>query len=199
MAFDRTAAIVIVLGSILFMAAAFSPVSRLFAEPDPMQKMAIIEGAETQWTAAQLLFALGALVTAAGVGLLAYRAAGSGPSLPLYAATAVMMAGAVLWSWHVYERAADPTLFVAGELAAWPFVVYSVLTMAGLALLGVALLQTGLGVWVGWLCIGSAALFLALGIIFRDMPPFAYYIVCLTVGIMLFRAASAPIGTSGVG
>ena len=194
MAFDRTAAIVVIVGSILFLAAAFSPVSRIFAEPDPMERLAIIEGARTQWTVSQILFALGALVTPAGVGLLAYRATGSGPSLTLYAATAVMMIGALLWSWHVYERAADPAAFTGGRLSVWPFVVYSLLTMAGLVLLGVALLQTGLAGWVGWLCIGAAGLFLVVGLIFRDMPPFAYYVVTLTVGVMAFRAGAAGAG-----
>lgn len=192
MTFDRTDAIVIIVGSVLFMAAAFSPISRVFAIPDPVEKLAIIQDAATQWTVAQALFALGALVTAAGIGMLAYRAAGDGPSFLLAAATAVMALGAVLWSWHVYGRAVDPAAFASGELAAWPFALYSLLTMAGLVLIGMALLQTQMAPWVGWLSIGAAALFLVLGVIFRDMPPFVYYVVTLTAGIMLFRAAAAP-------
>ncbi|MFO7894923.1 MAG: hypothetical protein R6U63_14505 [Longimicrobiales bacterium] len=66
MTFDRTDAIVIIVGSVLFMAAAFSPISRVFAIPDPVEKLAIIQDAATQWTVAQALFALGALVTAVG-------------------------------------------------------------------------------------------------------------------------------------
>ena len=142
----------------------------------------------------QILFALGALVTAAGVGLLGYRSTEAGPSFPLYAAAAVMMAGALLWSWHVYQRAATPALFTTGQLPAWPFVVYSLLTMVGLTLLGMAILQTGLASWVGWLCIGSAALFLVLALVFRDMPPFVYYLITLTVAVAAFRAAATGAG-----
>lgn len=102
-----------------------------------------------------------------------------------------MAVGALLWSWHVYERAIDPTAFAAGELAIWPFVVYSLLTMAGLALIGVAFLQTELAAWVGWLSIGAAALFLILGVIFRDMVPLVFYLVTLTAAIMVLRHPAA--------
>lgn len=195
MSFDRTEAVVIIIGSVLFMAAAFSPISKVFGTPDPAEKLAIIQGAPTQWAVAQILFAVGSLVTAAGVGMLAYRAAGDGASLLLMAATAVMAVGAVLWSWHTYERGVDPAAFTTGALAAWPFVVYSLLSMAGLALIGTAVLQTELAAWLGWLCIGSAALFLVLAVIFRDIPPFVYYVVTLTVGIMIYRAGAGEAPT----
>ena len=194
MPFDRTDAIVVIVGSILFMAAAFSPISRVFAEPDVGRKLAILTGAPTQWNVAQILFALGALVAAVGVGMMAYRSAGEGPTLWLAIAAGMMAVGALLWVGHVYQRAVDPAAFATGQLAIWPFAVYSLLTMAGLALVGVALLQTGLAAWVGWLCIGSAAFFLVLGLIFGDMPPFVYYVVFLTVGIVAFRSAGAGAG-----
>jgi hypothetical protein len=64
--------------------------------------------------------------------------------------------------------------------------------LVGLALLGVALLQAGFKPWVAWLAIGSSALFLLLGLAFGDMPPFVYYLVTLTIGITLLRAAPVP-------
>jgi hypothetical protein len=196
---DKASAIAIMAGSVLFLVAAFSPISRIFGIRDGAEKLAIITAAPHQWAAAQLLFGLGALVTVVGVGLLAYRLAGQGPSLHLYASVALMTIGALLWSWHLYLRTVDPAVFTAGGVPAWLFIGYSILTILGLALIGTALLQTGLAPWVGWLAIGSAAAFLVLGLVFGDLPPLLYYLVTLTVGTMLYRAASAGIALIATG
>jgi hypothetical protein len=184
---DRSSAILIILGAILFMMAAFSPVSRVFAVPDPAAKLAIIQASPSGWLAAQLLFALGALVTAAGVGLLAARTAGPAAS-PLAWSAAALAVGALLWSWHVYLRAVDPARFTAGEIPFWLFAGYSLLTLIGLALLGLAVLRMGMPAWLAWLCMGGAGILLVLAVLLGDMPPFVYYLITLTVGIILYRA-----------
>jgi hypothetical protein len=190
MAPDKSSAAVIIVGSVFFMVAAFSPVSRVFGVADPSEKLAIIQGSGGGWAVAQILFAAGALVTAAGIGLAAYRAPPPSAAALTWSAT-LMGGGALLWSRHVYLRAVDPARFTAGELPLWLFAGYSLLTVAGLVFAGIAVLRMGLPPWVGWLCIGGAATFLVLGIAFGDMPPFVYYVVMLTLGIVLFRAASA--------
>jgi hypothetical protein len=189
--FDRVSAITIIAGSVLFLVAAFSPVSRIFAMPDAAVRLEIIAGAPNQWLLAQLLFALGSIVTAVGIGLVAVRFSGQGFTIYLTTSAAVMAVGALLWCWHVYMRAVEPARFVAGEIPLWLFAAYSLLTMAGLALLGTALLQTTLATWVGWLPIGSAALFLILALVFGDMPPLVYYLITLIVGVVLYRAAAS--------
>jgi hypothetical protein len=186
---DRATALTIVVGSILFLAAAFAPISRVFAVRDSAQKLEMILGAPNQWVVAQLLFALGSLVTVVGVGMLAYRMSGHGVAIYLRISAAVMGIGALLWTWHVFVRAVEPALFTAGQIPVALFAGYSLLTIVGLALLGVALLQAGYQPWVAWLAMGSAALFLVLGLAFGDMPPLVYYLVTLTIGIVLFRAA----------
>ena len=70
----------------------------------------------------------------------------------------------------------------------WHFASYTLLTVTGFALFGAALLRTELPQWVGWLLIGSMALFFVLFIILRDLPPLLYYLPTLTAGIMLYRA-----------
>jgi hypothetical protein len=200
MPIDRAIAATLMLGSILFLAAAFSPISRIFGIRDAGQRLEIITAAPVQWLVAQVLFALGAIVTVAGVGLLAYRLAGESYSVYLSASAAIMGFGALLWSWHVYLRAVDPARFTAGAIPGWLFAGYVLLTIVGLALLGAALLQTGLPSWLGWLSIGAAALFLALGAIFGDLPPLVFYLVTLTLGITLFRlAVVAPVAAPVVG
>jgi hypothetical protein len=186
---DRATALTIVIGSILFLAAAFAPISRVFAVRDSAQKLEIILGAPNQWVVAQLLFSLGSLVTVLGIGMLAYRMSGPGVAIYLRISAAVMGIGALLWTWHVFVRAVEPALFTAGQIPVALFAGYSLLTIVGLALLGLALLQAGYQPWVAWLAMGSAALFLVLGLVFGDMPPFVYYLVTLTIGIVLFRAA----------
>jgi hypothetical protein len=182
--------VVIAIGSILFLAAAFSPISRIFGIGDAERKLEIIMGSRTQWMVAQWLFALGALVTAAGIGLFALRAIGKGASIFLFTSAALIGVGALLWSWQVFQRAVDPARFVAGDIPNWGFVAYSLMTILGLAVLGVGLLRTDMQPWVGWLSIGAAGLFLVVGIVFRDMPPFVYYIILLTIGFMLFRGGA---------
>jgi hypothetical protein len=186
---DRATALTIVIGSILFLAAAFAPISRVFAVRDSAQKLEIILGAPNQWVVAQLLFALGSLVTVVGIGMLAYRMSGHDVAVYLRISAAVMGIGALLWTWHVFVRAVEPALFTTGQIPVALFAGYSLLTIIGLALLGVALLQAGFQPWVAWLAMGSAALFLVLGLAFGDMPPLVYYLVTLTIGIVLFRAA----------
>jgi hypothetical protein len=197
MIFDRPAAITIIVGSIFFLIAAFLPISRVFVTPDTAGKLEIINAAPGQWTFAQIFFALGSLVTVLGVAMLANRMSGQSVSLYMYVATGLMGVGALLWSWHVYSRAVDPAAFAAGEVPIWLFAGYSLLTMVGLALIGFALLQIGLPPWVGWLAIGSAGLFLVLGLAFGDMPPFVYYVIMLTIGIMVYRAASTAAAIPG--
>jgi hypothetical protein len=186
---DRATALTIVAGSVLFLAAAFAPISRVFAVRDSARKLELILAAPNQWAVAQFLFALGSLVTVVGIGMLAYRMSGHGVAIYVRIAAAVMGLGALLWTWHVFLRAMDPALFAAGQVPVALFAGYSLLTIVGLALLGVALLQAGYQPWVAWLAMGSAALFLVLGLAFGDMPPFVYYVVTLTIGIVLFRAA----------
>jgi hypothetical protein len=191
--FDKASAVTIVVGSVLFLVAAFSPISRIFAMPDAAERLAIITGAPGQWVLAQLLFAIGSIVTVVGIGLLAVRSAGQDFTIYVTTSAVVMAVGALLWCWHVYLRAVEPARFTAGEIPVWLFAAYSVLTMAGLALLGTALLQTTLPTWVGRLSIGSAALFLVLALVFGDMPPFVYYVITLIIGVLLYRAASSGI------
>lgn len=44
MSTERVAAVILLVGSVLFIIAAFMPVSRVFAEPSPAAKLEIITG-----------------------------------------------------------------------------------------------------------------------------------------------------------
>jgi hypothetical protein len=115
----------------------------------------------------------------------------------MHASAAVLALGALLWTWYLYVRAVNPGAFVAGALPVWPLMLYFVLTEAGLALFGVALLSSALPQWVGWLMVGSMALFFVLTMILRDIAPFVYYVITLLTGVMLYRAGSLVVAVAG--
>ncbi len=81
----QVSALVMGLGSILFLAAAFSPISRVFGERYAARRLEIIMASRSAWTVTQWLFAVGAAVTVVGVGIAAldFRLQ---PSIPLWTA-----------------------------------------------------------------------------------------------------------------
>lgn len=187
MSLQRIAGSVLIIGSLLFLIAAFSPISRVFGEPDAAKKLEILMNGRIAWTVANILFALGAIVTAVGLALSSYQLRKIPYSELAYLGAAVIVVGAFLWSWSVYLRTNDPKAFVEGTLPGWQFIAYTILTQAGLVAFGIVLLRSGLPGWVGWMVIGGSLLFFSLYLIFKDMPPFVYYILTLVTGIMLFK------------
>jgi hypothetical protein len=184
---QKTSALVVMLGSVLFLIAAFLPISfRVFPEPSAARKLDALTSSPTAWFAAQIFFGLGALVTVLGVGLAAYGFRAQPFGGLAQASVAVLTLGTLLWVWHLGERTVDPAAFANGALSVWPLLLYFGLTEAGLALFGVALLGSGLPAWLGWVVIGSMALFFAIVVIFRDIPPFVFYAITLLVGIVLY-------------
>ena len=172
---QKMSGIMIILGSGLFLIPAFLPISmRVFPEPSAVRKLEIIRDAPQVWLVRQIFFALGAMVTVIGIALVAYRFRDQSFAVLMQGSVAVLVLGALLWIWHVYARTVDPAAFAEGSLPAWPLVLYFLLTPAGFAVFGVALLRSALPQGVGWLLIGSMVLFFVLMVIFRDMVPLVY-------------------------
>jgi len=46
----------------------------------------------------------------------------------------------------------------------------------------------GLPAWSGWLLLGGTILLFALYLVFKDMPPVAYYLLAIVLSYVLFRA-----------
>jgi len=185
---QKIAAIALIIGSIFFLVAAFSPVSMaFFTERDEVTRLEIALDNRRAWTVSQILFSLGAVVAAVGIGLASYHFRSlAGPVLP-FLAVAVVVAGAAFWSWHVYLRTVDPAALVEGTLPAWYFIAYTLLTQVGLITFGILLLRAAIPGWVGWVVIGGAILLFTVYLIVKDVPPFLYYILTLLMGIMMIR------------
>jgi hypothetical protein len=176
---------VICFGSVIFLSAAFAPMSRVFAIRDPEKKLDIISSSPGFWRLFQVLFGAGAIITALGVGLFVYAFSWQ-PDAWRFLPAGLLLAGAIPWCAHVYLRAVDPQAFVAGALPAWHFKIYTLLTLAAFFLLGFDLLRlTGGGQWQGFFLVGASMLLFILYQQFKDMPPFVYYILGLVLGISI--------------
>ncbi|MBK6763825.1 MAG: hypothetical protein IPG68_11405 [Micrococcales bacterium] len=178
---DTTAATALIAGSATFIAGAAIGVPRVFTEPDREQKWRLLSEHLLWWRLSQPLYALGALLAALGVGALA--ASGHAAARAWLAVScALLVVGALAWSWSVYRRAVDPREFAMGRLPGWPFAAYIWSTFAGLGLLGVGLLLGDWPDWLGWFTLAADALFAVAYVRFGDLPPFAFYLLFLVVG-----------------
>ena len=102
MSTERVAAIILLAGSVLFIIAAFMPVSQVLAEPSPAAKLEIIDSNRTAWTTAQVLFGLGASIAAIGLGFVAYHLRGTPGAVWACIGLVAVILGAVFWDGHVY-------------------------------------------------------------------------------------------------
>lgn len=185
---NQISAIATIVGSILFLVAAFLPISyRVFPQSSPAKKLESINAHPGQWFAAQVLFAFGTLVTVIGIALFAYNARRESFGWLIWASVTLLAVGALPWLWHLYARTVDPDGFTEGSFPMWPHHFYFLMTEVGLAIYGVALLSSPLPTWAGWVVIVSMVLLAILTIIFRDMAPLAFYVITLFAGVMLFR------------
>lgn len=176
-----TATVLVLVGSAIFLVGAAIGVPRVFTEPDPAVRLRMLEERRTVWRAAQPPYAVGTVVAAVGVGPLA---AADGPGRGWFGVScALLLAGALCWSWSVSLRFRYVREFALGELPGWSFVAYVWLTLAGLAALGVGLLVADVPSWTGWLTLGATLAYLALWLRMRDLPPFLFYVLLPVVAL----------------
>ena len=184
----KLSAILIAIGSILFLVTAFLPISKVYALPTPEMKLAIINKSRQAWQISQNLFFFGALLMTLGVVVFALSNKDKSSAIVLYFAAGLLVIGLASWSWHLYLRAIDPVAFVEGVLPAWHFQLYTIFTLAALFLIGIAFFGLEFPTWGSWAIMIAATLFFVLFILFKDLPPFALYLLGLFISFLLFRA-----------
>ncbi|HXJ64101.1 MAG TPA: hypothetical protein VNN79_10135 [Actinomycetota bacterium] len=181
---DAPAGLLLIVGAVVFWVGAAIGVPRVFTEGDPNARLKMLQTRARSWRAAQPLYGLGALIAALGVGVLAaHWNEGRGRAV-LWIGFASMSFAAMAWCWSLYLRGTRIRDFALGSLSAWPFRTYVVLTIAGLALLGVSILLADIPAWPGWVAIGADILFLVGYLRFGDIPPFVFYGVLLVIGVV---------------
>jgi hypothetical protein len=188
-AFQKTTALLLAFGSLLFLVAAFLPYSRVFVEPDPEKKLAIIMEMKKMWAIGQVFFGLGAMVTVIALGFQSYGFRDIAFARWSHLGILLMFIGTLLWCWHLWERIVQPEAFAKGLHTPYLFLLYSMLTQAGLVLVGILLLKSPVVNWVGWMFIIGAGVFFLLMLIFKDMPPFVYYVLTMIASVVLFTGA----------
>jgi hypothetical protein len=185
MSTERVAATFLLVGSVLFIIAAFMPVSQVYVAPTPAAKLQIIYSDRPAWIASQVLFGLGASIAAIGLGFVAYHLRTTPGAVWAYLGLGAVIVGAVFWEGHVYLRTIDPEGFAEGGPIGWLFPAYALLTQFGLLVFGVAYLQAGYPSWLGGITITAAVIFFLVFLTFKDIPPFFYYILTFIAGMSL--------------
>jgi hypothetical protein len=179
--------IIIALGSLIFLVAAFMPISKVFVERSSQKKLEIITSNRTTWNVMQVLFGLGALVAAIGVGVLAYAFQPHQESGLLKLSSLLLIIGSLLWIWHLYLRGTNPEGFAFGQQPWWHFAGYTIITQVAMVIAGYYFLQTPYPNWIGYTLIISMGVLFLLTVIFKDMPPFVYYVFFIVAVIGLWR------------
>lgn len=175
-------------GSLVFLVAAFLPISRVYATPGAQAKRELIASSPSAWRISQALFAVGATMTAAGAGLVVLTADLPWPGLMRWLPLALLGVGAMLWGRHTYLRTMSPDAWIGGTLPRWHFPAYTMLTIAGMAVIGLAFLITG-PTWLALTLLVAPSLFLIAYLAFRDLPPFLHYLPTLALAIEQLRSA----------
>jgi hypothetical protein len=188
------AGVTLIVGSVLFLIAAFMPISIVYAESDPQEQVARVQDGRIAWVTSQVLFGLGSAIAAVGILLFARHVHLTDEQRALviqagYLAGALAVIGVGFWLADLYRRVAlsPETLFLDGGLQVWMFLVYTVLTQAALLLVGFVLLRAGYPGWMGWGLLGAVGLSIIVLAVFRDLPPLFHYLWMLVLGIMLVR------------
>lgn len=178
--------IMLIAGSVLFLIAAFLPISRVYVESVPAIRLQIIQDRRTQWNISQILFAIGALAVAVALFLGQRGFRELTRSTLGWIGVGLILFGAILWSIHVYYRATAPEAWLRGDFPNLGrfFVLYSLFTQIGLLLIGIMLRHSLLANWVSLMLIIAPALLFFLMVMFRDMPPFVYYVLTLITAVM---------------
>ncbi len=178
---------VIAIGSLLFLIAAFGPYARVFGNDPPEKKLEIITRLKIYWDIGHIFFGGGAVITVAGLSVLAFGMKNVEGGLGAQIGSILMIVGGFLWFWSCLERISSPEGFIYGNNTPYLFAIYSVLTQVGMVMVGWMLLNADMADWIGWMfTIGGIALFVLM-VIFKDMPPFVYYIITSVLAINLIR------------
>ena len=124
---QKTAGILLIVGSILCLIAAFLPISiQVFSQSDAAKQVEIIKSQKTAWTIDVLIFALGAIGTAAGIALTYHHFRKLPRVRWALIGVAAYLLGTLVWCWICYNRVVDPSN-ISGVFQKQNFLVYSIL------------------------------------------------------------------------
>ena len=197
---QKLAGITCIVGSLLFLYAAFSPIaSQYFLEPDIQKRIEIIEADRAGWAIKSGLFATGSTIVAVGLLLFAWHihrnqdAVARRLSYLLAGATGVTAALGLVGYFAGVDRTPEEIVVATAD---WTLSAYAAVILTQLALLttGVVLLRAGYPRWFGWTVLILTALTVIVLVLVRAFPPLLFYLITLFIGIAL--AAVPTVGRS---
>ena len=180
---SKLAAIVLIIGSVLFLIAAFLPITAAFvAERDIAQ----LQSSPVEWAVSNLVFAVGSILVVVALALFTLQLRDTSAAFPGYLGLAMIALGTLCWVTILYYRVTLPLQAVfQTPTFGWLFIVYTLLIQAALVAYGFAFLRAGYPRWMGLGSIILSALLFIAYLIFKDVPPFAYYVITLAIGVGL--------------
>ena len=183
MADTGTAGAVLLLGAVVFFAAAFAPTSRVFTMTDPHERLRFLEQRAVLWRRVQPLFGAGAVISA--VGLVCLGLSFDGPVRgSVVLAGLLALVGSVPWAQSCRLRGRRVVVFVHGGLPGWHYQVYVWFSLVALALTGLGLLASPYPSWVGWFDLAATAAFAVALLRFGDLPPFLLYVPTIAIAFV---------------
>lgn len=182
MAPERIGGVLLIVGSVVFFLGAAIGVPGVFTRTDPQVRLRMLTERRRAWQVAQPLYGVGPGFATAGVGVLA-ASSGGGAAVVLAASCGMLAVGVLAWWWSLFLRGTRLSDFAFGELPSWPFATYVLLTVAGIALLGLGFLLGEFQTWLVWVTLVADAVFLVGYLRFRDIPPFVFYVLLTVVGV----------------
>lgn len=195
----RRAAATLLIGSLMFVAAAFFPISQeVFGNlDDPSAMAASIAGGRAAWITATVIFGVGALVAAAGIWTLARQLEHTANSAIGYIGGVAAVVAAVVYAYVASLRVIDTPEEVAAALngSDWTLLVGSLTAQIALIAIGYLLIRSSRD-RLGWMLVvvgvGTMTGYVALG----DMPPGVYYAAWLIAAITLLVSRRTPVDTA---
>jgi hypothetical protein len=185
MTIGRIGGLVIIIGSLIFMFAA-APMSKIYGPQDIEGRMALLNANRPAYVFSQLLFAIGAAVTAAGFVVMSprLRPSASPDWLPALASTLLLL-GTASWLLFVYQRAVNPEVYFQDYARVpWNAWAYLVLTALALLIFGLVFLQSGFPRWIAYFTVIVIGLLTAGAIFIPEwLPPQLTYLLTLVIGV----------------
>lgn len=185
---QRLSAVLLIASAVGILLSAALNAPGLYQTQDIGARMQIIGAHRARWLASQAVGGLSAVLLAVAFAMLASDLRSAGRAWVPVVGAAAIAAGTISGVYFVYLQVSDPRGGYSGAYPTQEQLTYW-LWLAGQLLIGVAMLQSDLPAWLGYLTAGTA---LAYGIAFLVtgagfMTPFLLALVSIVIGVVLLR------------
>lgn len=195
---QKSAGFVMLLGSILFIGAAFTPaIQKHWFTPYALVPADFKEG----WLFGYRMFAAGAMVTAVGFALLGWQLRRLPGDKLIRAASSVadvlVITGAAFWIRSLSENVFPPIRMLIPNGIVLPWItVYVYLSLLSFFIYGYLLNRSGYARWLGFGTLGFNALLVIMLLYLGDLPPAVYYLWPIILGIGLIFTREPLLGAN---